>query len=114
MRILIALCLALWGTTIKAEEPNTIRDNYPLVIDSPCSDSESGQSGRCYMFDRGDGTFYTVFTQHGEPVFVRQTLKEGGYITVWRFGEIEAWTTAALSLGRFSYGTISAQASRLL
>ena len=42
------------------------------------------------MFDRGDGTFYMVFIQQGEPVFVRQTLKEGGYITVWRFGEVEA------------------------
>ena len=42
------------------------------------------------MFDRGDGAFYMVFTQQGEPVFVLQTLKEGGYITVWRFGEVEA------------------------
>jgi hypothetical protein len=42
------------------------------------------------VFDRGDGTFYMVFTQQGEPVFVRQTLKEGGYTTVWRFGEVEA------------------------
>ena len=90
MRILLALCLALWGTTIKAEEPNAIRDNYPLIVESPCSDSESGQSGRCYMFDRGDGTFYMVFTHGGKPLFVRQTLKEGGYITVWRFGEGEA------------------------
>ena len=90
MRILLALCLALWGTTIKAKEPNTIRDNYPLIAESPCSDSESGQSGHCFMFDRGDGTFYMVFTQQGEPVFVLQTLKEGGYITVWRFGEVEA------------------------
>ena len=90
MRILLALCLALWGTTIKAEEPNTIRDNYPLIAESPCSDNESGQSGRCYVFDRGDGTFYMVFTQQGEPVFVRQTLKEGGYITVWRLDGVEA------------------------
>lgn len=90
MRILLALCLVLWGTTIKAEAPNTIKDNYPLIAESPCSDSESDQSGRCYMFDRGDGTFYMVFTQQGEPVFVRQTLKKGGYITVWRFGEVSA------------------------
>jgi hypothetical protein len=41
------------------------------------------------MFDRGDGTFYMVFAQRGKPVFVRQTLTDGDYITVWRFGEIE-------------------------
>ena len=90
MRILLALCLALWGTTIRAEGPNTIRDNYPLIAESPCSDSESGQSGHCYVFDCGDGTFYMVFTRGGKPLFVRQTLKGGGYITVWRLGEVEA------------------------
>ena len=90
MRILLALCLALWGTTIKAEEPNTIWDNYPLLNDSPCLDSETGQLGHCFMFDRGDGTYYMVFAQRGEPVFVRQTLKDGGYITVWKFGEVTA------------------------
>jgi len=31
-----------------------------------------------------------VFTHGGKPLFVRQTLKEGGYITVWRLGEVEA------------------------
>jgi len=90
MRILLALCLALWGTTIKAENPYTIRGNYPLLSQSPCVDKESGLVGHCYMFDRRDGTFYMVFTQEGEPVFVRETLQEGGYITVWKFGEVTA------------------------
>ena len=90
MRNFLVLFLALWATTIKAESPDTIRDNYPLVIQAPCSDSESDQTGHCFIFDRGDGTIYMVFTQRGEPVFVRQTLKDGSYITVWRFGEVEA------------------------
>jgi len=90
MRILLALCLVLWGTSTKAENPYTIRGNYPLLSQTPCADKESGQLGHCFMFDRGDGTYYMVFAQRGEPVFVRQTLQGGGYITVWKFGEVDA------------------------
>ena len=90
MRILLALCLALWGTTIKAESPDTIKDNYPLEHESLCRDVLSGDKGYCFMFGRGDGTVYIVFTQLGVPLYVRQTLIGGGYITVWRFGEVDA------------------------
>ena len=90
MKALLFATLLFVSAPAIALTPNEVRENYPLLTQAPCSDSESGQSGRCYMFDRGDGTFYMVFTQQGEPVFVRQTLKEGGYITVWRFGEVEA------------------------
>ena len=88
---LIALSFVLWAGSVSSQELPQVPEGglLPYKV-SDCTDNESGQSGRCYVFDRGDGTFYMVFTQQGEPVFVRQTLKEGGYITVWRFGEVEA------------------------
>ena len=88
---LIALSSVLWAGSVSSQELPQVPEGGLLHYKvSDCTDNESGQSGRWYMFDRGDGTFYMVFTQQGEPVFVRQTLKEGGYITVWRFGEVEA------------------------
>jgi len=90
MRNLLLAAMLLVCNPAFALSPNEVRENYPMITQSACLDSETGQLGHCFMFDRGDGTFYMVFTQHGEPVFVRQTLKDGGYITVWRFGEVTA------------------------
>ena len=85
MRYLLALCLALWGTTTKAETitPQYLIDNYPLATIGGCTDSESGEEGKCFIFLAGDG-YYLVFVQKDEPVFIRQVKPPNPYVEVWR------------------------------
>jgi len=81
----LALLIALWASSTRAENPETIRQNYPMITFSQCVDNVSSDRGLCYLFDRmtGDGNMYVVFVQYGKPVWVRETLPDGSYLVVW-------------------------------
>jgi len=64
--------------------PDEVRTQYPLVSQMPCSDNETGAQGQCFLFMAEDGNFYLVFTQNGEPQFVRFVQAGQPYQTVWR------------------------------
>ena len=64
--------------------PDDVRERYPLISTAPCIDNESGDNGHCFVFAIPSGGIYMVFVQRGEPVFMRRTLPEGGYETIWQ------------------------------
>lgn len=85
MRIIcIALSLVLslsGGAKAETVTPEWLLENGQLADHSPCTDQESGEQGRCYLIFVGENV-YMVFTQYGEPVFIR-TMGERGYEQVW-------------------------------
>ena len=76
--------LGLSAATTKADiTPDYVRDNFALVHETPCRDRITEDLGYCYMFIDQQATYYMVFVQDGQPVFIRQVLEEGGYETLW-------------------------------
>jgi len=71
-------------TPALALTPDEVRNQYPLVNQSPCSDNETGEQGHCFLFMAEDGNFYLVFTQNGKPTFVRFVQPGQPYQTVWK------------------------------
>jgi len=83
MRYIIALCLALWGTTTKADITVGEVLKLPLMQRSGCQDNETGEVGMCYLFQGSDG-YYLLFTQKDMPVFMRYIKPPNPYVEVWR------------------------------
>lgn len=86
MPLCLVVCLPLLVSTSEAQEltPEIIREQFPEITRVTCNDHESGEMGICHGFSAPDGTFYMVFVQGHEPVFMRRVLPGQPYETIWR------------------------------
>lgn len=85
-KLMAPLLLSTFALTAQAETnltPDEVRSLYPMVGNGSCKDNETGERGRCYIFDAGDGDKYMVFTQYGKPVFMRFVADGEPYRQVW-------------------------------
>lgn len=82
--ILSTILFAFLAMTAMALTPEEVREQYPLRVQGVCTDRVSGEQGRCYVFDTGEGV-YMVFVQNGRPVFMRY-VENGSqsFEEVWR------------------------------
>lgn len=70
------------ATTATALTPDDVRTQYPLVTLGACTDTETSESGYCFIFDAGQG-MYLVFVQNGAPVWMRYLEPGQPYHQVW-------------------------------
>jgi len=85
--LLLVSCFALTGKAQADVTPGEVRKLYPLVVEARCTDKETGNQGRCYVFDAGEDT-YMVFTQYGKPVFMRHSKDGEPYTQVWPTNDV--------------------------
>ena len=79
----IAALLCIFATVASALTPNEVKRQHTPLDSFPCSDNETGEQGYCHLFLADGGDFYLVFTQNGEPQFVRFVRLGQPYETVW-------------------------------
>jgi hypothetical protein len=84
MRTYVLATALLLPSVGLALTPDEVRNQYPLFNQAPCTDNETGEQGHCFLFMAEDGNVYLVFTQSGEPVFVRFVRRGQPYEEVWR------------------------------
>lgn len=88
MRRYAILALLFFAFPVGAEPlkltPNEVRNTYPLVNQSNCTDNETGQAGQCFLFSATGEYYYLVFTQEGSPVLMRYVVPGLPYTEVWR------------------------------
>jgi len=81
---IVTLFASLAMTAVMAQTtPDDVLRQYPMIDRGNCTDNESGERGFCFLFRDGPG-FYMVFTQDGEPVFMRHVVPPAPYQTIWR------------------------------
>lgn len=73
---LLALCLALWGTTTRADNPlpPVPEGGLMVVAQGDCTDVATGVPGYCVMSQDRQGNVYVIFAIDGEPREIRQVV----------------------------------------
>lgn len=75
---------ALLATGVLANEPPTVPEGgLSHLYTTLCIDAETQQKGTCHVMQDIQGVIYTTFWQHDKLMFIRRSLPDGGYETVW-------------------------------
>ena len=85
MRLIsLCLCLALWGTTIRADNPLPLvpEGGLTVIYEAPCQDRTTKIDGYCVMSQDRAGNVYVIFAVDGVPVEIRQ-VTGNTYSVVW-------------------------------
>ena len=85
-RLVLALCLALVGTTTRAEPPPPVPDGGLIHYkQEPCVDVETGLDGMCYYSHDVQNSRYRAFYVK-ELAWAIYQLEDGQYVEIWRRG----------------------------
>jgi len=82
--IILALCLALWATTTRADNPLPPPPEGGLmtISQSSCVDIETRVDGFCVLSRDRFGNIYMVFLIDGKIWQIRQIVDDG-YTVIW-------------------------------
>lgn len=82
------LCLALWGTTTRAEPPPPVPDGGLRHLDQgvACTDYETGLDGKCFHSLDLKNNYYIAFYTFGDLCMVIWQVKDGQNVELWRRG----------------------------
>lgn len=84
VRICLALCLALWGTTTRADNPlpPVPEGGLMVIYESECQDTATGVEGYCVVSQDRQGNQYVIFAVEGEVKEIRQVTGDT-YVVIW-------------------------------
>lgn len=73
--LILALCLVLWGTTTKADDPPPVPNGgITFTYQATCTDIATSEKGMCYVGHDIEGNYYVTFWQDDQLMKISKVV----------------------------------------